>query len=319
MTNAVYHVRLLNVLPPHPGFILRVYGSNADLIISRVREMLWLERLSASGVGSTMLGTFENGRVEAYLPSHTLTDIDIRIPETSRTIAREMRRLHDLISLYPPGLTDREGGERALEWRRCVDAWLPEVIKVIHSSHSSGFLSQQQVDLLDLPSLSPLISQYRAIAHNHPSGTVVSHNDVQYGNILRLDKDHSIVLVDFEYAGYNPKTYDIANHFNEWTADYYGPTPHLLNEAKYPSREERLNFLLAYTQGNSQEALLLEDLIPIWRTASHLFWGLWGLLQTGRDDVADFDYFAYGLGRIQQFRFAVRSLLEKDGLNDSGE
>ncbi|RKP12499.1 kinase-like domain-containing protein, partial [Piptocephalis cylindrospora] len=282
--------------------ILRIYGSNADLIVSRVREMLWLERLSANGVGSAMLGTFENGRLEAYLPSHTLTDTDIRVPDTSRTIAREMRRLHDLISFYPPGQTDREGGERALEWRRCVDSWLPEVIQVIDSSLQSGFLSQELASQLDLPSLPHLIDQYRSIAHNHPSSTVVSHNDLQYGNLLRLYKDNSIVLVDFEYAGYNPMAYDIANHFNEWTADYYGPTPHLLNEAKYPTREERLSFLLAYANDDVQEANTLDDRIRVWRGASHLFWGLWGLLQTGRDDVADFDYFAYGLGRICQFR-----------------
>lgn len=39
---------------------------------------------------------------------------------------------------------------------------------------------------------------------------------------------------DYEYAGYNPVTFDIANHFCEMAADYHTETPHVLDYDKYP-------------------------------------------------------------------------------------
>ena len=44
---------------------------------------------------------------------------------------------------------------------------------------------------------------------------VFCHNDLLCGNILKGSPagPDSITLIDYEYAGYNPAAFDIANHF----------------------------------------------------------------------------------------------------------
>ena len=45
---------------------------------------------------------------------------------------------------------------------------------------------------------------------------VFCHNDLLLGNILYDEIEHSIEFIDFEYAGANYQSYDIANHFCEF-------------------------------------------------------------------------------------------------------
>ena len=49
------------------------------------------------------------------------------------------------------------------------------------------------------------------------------------------------MIQDYEYAGYNPIAYDLANHFCEMVADYHSDTPHVLDYKKYPG-----NVLVCY-------------------------------------------------------------------------
>lgn len=55
-----------------------------------------------------------------------------------------------------------------------------------------------------------------------------------------------VSLIDYEYSGYNPRGFDVGNHFCEWTADYATPQPHELDLERYPSPEERRSFCGAY-------------------------------------------------------------------------
>lgn len=69
---------------------------------------------------------------------------------------------------------------------------------------------------------------------------VMCHNDINYGNILYnpdpnvAESDH-IAFVDYEYAAFNFRGFDIGNHFNE-----YGGLA--LDFTKYPTREVRKEF-----------------------------------------------------------------------------
>lgn len=55
-----------------------------------------------------------------------------------------------------------------------------------------------------------------------------------------------LCLIDYEYSGYNPRGFDLGNHFCEWMADYEQAEPHLLDLGKYPSAEEKRRFCRAY-------------------------------------------------------------------------
>lgn len=137
-----------------------------------------------------------------------------------------------------------------------------------------------------------------------------------------------IVVVDFEYASPNPAAFDIANHFNEWTANYHSDTPHLLDFSRYPSFEERRNFYLAYLRHTAvlkgaqihngpeleQQVINLDNQVRFWSPASHGMWAIWGIVQAREDiegDVKDpeFDYMAYSTGRLAAFYRDIAELI----------
>ncbi|SNX86548.1 related to CKI1 - choline kinase [Melanopsichium pennsylvanicum] len=61
---------------------------------------------------------------------------------------------------------------------------------------------------------------------------------------------HRIVVIDFEYASPNPRGYDVANHFQEWRADYHHPTLawSLTHHGSYPDAQQRRKWLRAYVE-----------------------------------------------------------------------
>lgn len=61
---------------------------------------------------------------------------------------------------------------------------------------------------------------------------------------------HRIVVIDFEYASPNPRGYDIANHFQEWRADYDHPSLSwsLTHHGSYPDEHQRRKWLRAYVE-----------------------------------------------------------------------
>jgi len=166
------------------------------------------------------------------------------------------------------------------------------------------------------------------------SRRVFAHNDTQYGNLLRLqnpkdfvDEHRQLIVVDFEYASPNPASFDIANHFHEWTANYHSSTPHFLDPSRYPTYEERRNFYVAYlghtaisggypllddTEREDQLAKL-DKQVRYWSPASHAMWAIWGLVQAREDieghvEEPEFDYISYSICRMTAFRREIRAL-----------
>jgi thiamine kinase-like enzyme len=87
--------------------------------------------------------------------------------------------------------------------------------------------------------LKKLIGELQSSSKMNSDPLVFCHNDVgiflcfsrhltfiqlQHGNILKHHQTEELQIIDFEYAGYNPKGYDIANHFCEWCFDYQSNT-----------------------------------------------------------------------------------------------
>jgi thiamine kinase-like enzyme len=122
-----------------------------------------------------------------------------------------------------------------------------------------------------------------------------------------------LVVVDFEYCGYNPRGFDIANHFCEWTADYHSDEPAKMHPNRYPTLAEQVRFLESYlderdlAQGtvsssfqrqNDIQQLLRE--VEGYVLASHFMWGLWGLIQANQSEI-DYDFFQYATERLTSF------------------
>ena len=71
------------------------------------------------------MGTFTNGRFEQYFYARTLTAQDLRVPQTSRLIAKRMRELHDGVELL-----EKERDDGPFVWQTW-DKWVKRCEEVI--------------------------------------------------------------------------------------------------------------------------------------------------------------------------------------------
>ncbi|TFY83744.1 hypothetical protein EWM64_g281 [Hericium alpestre] len=260
LTNAVYFVSSTCI--PSRTLLLRIYGPSSGQLISRPRELHTLHVLSSTySLGPRVYGTFDNGRVEQYFNSVTLTAADIRLPKISAHIGARMAELHcvDIAAVEhsPPSMPGAGSGSGwQIGAEKNVRSWLAPARHVLALPSIPEDIRAE----LDLAVFETRWEAYMRWLKDWErkegaSKRVFCHNDAQYGNLLKLTKlkegtpeHHQIIVVDFEYASPNPAAFDIANHFHEWTADYHGPTPHILDNARYPTREQRRNFFNAYLE-----------------------------------------------------------------------
>lgn len=104
---------------PAPKLLLRIYGPQVEHLIDRENELGILRRLARKKIGPRLLGTFRNGRFEEFFNAVTLTAGDLRIPDTSKQIAKRMRELHEGIELLEQ---ERDDGPFVLRnWDKWVD------------------------------------------------------------------------------------------------------------------------------------------------------------------------------------------------------
>ena len=124
------------------------------------------------------------------------------------------------------------------------------------------------------------------------SPIVFAHNDLLMKNIVYDQIADQLYFIDFEYSAFNFQSFDLANHFCE----YSGQDPFDLE--LYPSKEHQLNwiavYLKFYDELNSRvdgdangttkaiDERRIEQLyvqVQKCSLASHLLWGSWALLQ----------------------------------------
>lgn len=335
LTNAVFFVSNKSSRK-FPTLLLRIYGPSSWALISRPRELHILHKLSSIyHIGPLVYGTFENGRIEEYFKSTTLKEEDIRDPTISRWIGARMAEFHsvDMEEVSLPDEVPPADKQWEISVKNCISSWLGPANEVL-SLPSIDPAIRQELDLSRFEKEWKFYMQWSTKVKDNTSGskTVFAHNDTQYGNLLRLadsvivtDEHRQLIVVDFEYAGPNPAAYDIANHFHEWTANYHGSTPHLLDRSRYPTFAERRNFYSSYVKHSNLlgedpvdsseiEELLaaLDYQVRIWSPASHGMWAIWGIVQAQEDiennvTEPEFDYIGYAKGRMEAFR---REILE---------
>lgn len=347
LTNAVFFVSYPSI-PFIKTLLLRIYGPSSSNLISRPRELHTLHILSSQyRIGPRVYGTFENGRMEEYFDSVAISASDMRNPKYSRWIGARMAELHCVDVEAIEGTTPVTRGENRgweIAARKNVRSWLAPARQVL----ALPVIPEKLKKVIQLDAFVRQWEAYIAWVKewelaNGASKRVFAHNDAQYGNLLCLSKmkedkpEHhrvcislispicvvfcswcflmQIIVVDFEYSAPNPAAFDIANHFHEWTADYHGPTPHILDPSRYPTEKERRNFYRAYLTHacppltsdppiapilngtssshalNESEASMdieaemqrLEEQVRVWSPASHAMWAIWGIVQAMED------------------------------------
>ncbi|XP_049931147.1 probable choline kinase 2 isoform X3 [Nymphaea colorata] len=266
--------------------LVRIYGEGVDVFFDRNDEIRTFECMSRHGQGPRLLGRFPNGRIEEFIHARTLSAADLRDPEISALIAAKLREFHDLDMPLP---------KDPLLWNRLRN-WLKVATKLCSTEEAAEFELDKIGEEIN-------ILEKELSNDNHKIG--FCHNDLQYGNIMMDEETKVLTIIDYEYATFNPVAYDIANHFCEMAADYHTETPHILDFNKYPDYEERKRFVYVYltSSGDYAGEMEVEQLVKDtekYALASHLLWGLWGIISEHVNDI-DFDYLQYAKQRFKQY------------------
>lgn len=195
--------------------LLRIYGPQVEHLIDRDAELGILRRLARKRIGPRLLGTFENGRFEEFLHATTLTEKDLRVPETSKQIAKRMRELHEGIDLLESELG--AGPAVFINWDKWVDrvekviCFLDEQVRLAAEEKKNNAAQGSDSTTTTKSKINPRYTRrglicgvewpvfrrayeaYRARLVKESGGDkairsnlVFAHNDTQYGNLMRL-------------------------------------------------------------------------------------------------------------------------------------
>ncbi|CAJ2657283.1 unnamed protein product [Trifolium pratense] len=302
MTNEVFQIKWQTIEGEMSRKVLvRIYGEGTNIFFDRANEIRTFEFISKNGQGPRLLGRFSQGRVEEFIRARTLSAPDMRDPTVSALIASKMKEFHDL---------EMPGPKNVYLWDRLRN-WLSEARRLSSPKEVKTF----HLDIMDKE-----ISLLEKELSVSPNRIGFCHNDLQYGNIMLDEVTNSVTIIDYEYASYNPVAYDIANHFTEMAANYHTETPHVLDFSKYPDLKERQRFVQTYLsssgeQASDSEVQQLLDEVEKYTLASHLLWGLWGIV-SGHVNKIDFDYKEYAKQRFQEYWSRKNNLLTPHGLSN---
>ena len=279
-----------------PDLLLRLYEGDTDKFVGREHEAAVLAQARAVGLGAPILASFANGRFELFLSAaRTAACEDMSRPPLFPAVPRLMRLVHEHVR--PEGSREPQQFVTARRWlRECVK--LGEAAAGGDGAGDGGHdfrAWQEEVDWLE------------ALCAREGSPVVFCHNDIHSLNVMVGVEEEGVEeggtrvqLIDFEYGSYGHRGFDLGNHFNEYCGFE-------CRDELYPSEELRRNFCARYLGSGAPteevERLLREA--EVFSLASHLFWGLWGLLQSllrgPAPADADFDYAAYARRRWDWF------------------
>ncbi|KAJ0102239.1 hypothetical protein Patl1_05711 [Pistacia atlantica] len=301
MTNEVFQIKWpTKTEKVSRKVLLRLYGEGVEVFFDRNDEIRTFEFMSKHGQGPRLLAWFPYGRVEDFINARTLSASDLRDLEISALVAAKLKEFNEL---------DMPGPKNVRLWDRSRN-WLKA---------AKSLSSPEEAKAFHLDAIDEEISKLEKALYQNHQRLGFCHNDLQYGNIMFDEETKTITIIDYEYASYNPIAYDIANHFCEMAADYHTETPHLMDYSKYPGLEECQRFLRAYlsSTGNQPNNLEVEQLlqdVEKYTLASHLVWGLWGIISAHVNKI-DFDYIGYARQRLDQYWLRKHALLGSSSAN----
>jgi thiamine kinase-like enzyme len=303
-------------------------------VVDRETENKLAAWLSAQGIAPIYYGRFTNGRVEEFYPNMATLSWN-EMPTYAPQIAMLMADFHRL-QVPDEVLTKPTNGKR--DCKSCqfaiIDGWLDTVKNRFSTIAENNDKVEQLVQELarewawlktQLADTTPLASdslEVQVRARNFFRDVVLTHQDCQSLNVLRElsptnvennnNDNNSFKLIDFEYAGWNPRAADIANTFCEY-CDMNNLRANF--EADFPSEQNQNVFLQAYVQrvqpslaAELSASCLWEPFLATARNEvgrftlqSHLGWAIWSVVKSKEDSI-DFDYLAYAAQRMAGYR-----------------
>lgn len=237
--------------------LVRFYGEGC----CDANELNTFRILSTKNISPRLYGDFEDGRIEEFLPSTNLTYKDLKDTHISAIIAKRLATIHTLDipitgqSNRKPCIVNKCNQFLDAIVEQTATKSLKYILNNCDLKQSTRRLARQVLSI----DFNKEIDFLQAVSLQSKSPIVFSHNDIHRGNLLlteicenRSSLSDRIVFIDFEYSGYNHRSYDITNYFIEHCFDYNDHTYPYFEycEDKYPTESEQLlfakNYLIQY-------------------------------------------------------------------------
>jgi len=333
--------------------IVRIYGDGTDMVIDRNVENIVFSSLSSLRIGPIYYGRFLNGRIEGYISARSvhmeeMNDLDI-YPRTAYSIAQlhsqQIDNIDKSLSIFEQ-LYKYIDIAKSLKFENSnkQEAYNKLNLTIIENElkRLNDYIHEIIEDGLDSEKNSENGKKHHASWHRAGVKLVTDislcHNDLLSGNILvshdllsiinncapsarddNFNNTDGITLIDYEYAAYNYRGYDLANHFCEFGGFDFNIKEH------FPKFETRAQFIYHYACAvanrkdtsllrldsgtraaisyiatlsvanifNNEETLTFllaaDSMIRPFCLLAHLYWGTWSILQAMYSPV-DFDY-----------------------------
>eukprot|EP01080_Neovahlkampfia_damariscottae_P008753 gene8753-701_t len=259
---------------------VRINGEGTEFIIDRDLELEIMIKTSQHMIGPAVYARFLNGNVYEYIEGYVLNSNDMSKFASKTAVA--VAKLHAM---------DIEDIEKKPTLFKTLKKWIDEVSKIknLQFEYSIDDLRKEQEYLEKIISSFPV---------------TFCHNDLQSRNLIYQPDGGNLIekieildlirLIDFEYACYNYRGFDIANYFCEYQ-DLE------IDQSKYPSLEHQRSFIQSYLQTEDEKEIKkLQYEVKECGLLSNLWWGVWSLYQHQNSKI-EFDFLEYGKKRIDLY------------------
>ena len=233
MSNSCYRVAIVDpeLSSVEPQVLL--YRKFECEIVSRDLESTVFGCMAEAGLGPKLYYQDEHYRLEGFFKGKALTVWELANPYFNAACAELIYKFH-----HEAGIADSVAHLAPLNKQRlgidiAIDEWGPKSIERIprmREQVNNSSLSEEDklkilhaLDVTEEVCLFPGFQQFFARLVERED-VIFSHNDVQENNILKaLSNNEKVLLIDYEYANWNPLTYDLGNYLNEHVCDNAHP------------------------------------------------------------------------------------------------
>ncbi|EGG24538.1 ethanolamine kinase A [Cavenderia fasciculata] len=297
ITNILYLVEDKSIEPKAKDLpvVIRLYGYKSEDIIDRKNELVVQTEADFNGLGAKFYGLFDNGCIYGFIPGRPLEHPDLSEEKNQVLIASEIAEWHQ---------AEMPTRKQPSVWNT-IKKWAALAPQTYPDEKRQAMYASLRVD--EMKEEYKRLEQQLATLQ---SPIVFCHNDLLSRNIIVNKEGDRSPFIDFEYANYNFRGFELGNHFNE----YAGFEP---DYKLYPTRDQQLVFITQYLRvisagsiSNFQsgggveptqdqiERLYIEA--NQYSLASNIFWGFWSIVQSMNSEI-DFDYLEYGKARFDRY------------------
>lgn len=325
MTNKVYKVTLDHKGKEPKEVILRQF-CGVEGVVDQDKEAKVFKAMSESGLGPRCLGEDNDLRLEEFFDARDIKASEYKEKFMRRRLAQVLAGTH---KIKVPDIDQTPLFGVVLD--------NPEFYKSFIEKCDQDIYNEKEKELIK--ELRPLADQseqdfIRKVLPNEE--LVFSHNDLLTGNILVSEDKKDVRFIDYEYASYNFRGFDIGNMFRESLFDYTYKSPPYFKvvEENFPNEQELRDFIRYYLiftdmsekEKDKREKLIEEDSemekyieenynkdefkeredslyknVRIGAMLAFYYWTIWGV-KMFKEASADFDYLEYARANHEKYQ-----------------